>query len=169
MPFFQLVQYQEQGEIAFKLLVKSQLMEQPINLSELMKYALTPVPHSLGTPHGFLAKTDKSKIVHYLTHDVPENVAPPTDNVIYILDGNGIIHMMKDLPPTFGLICLKLLDIVTFNKKDVIFSTNSYHPNSIKSQERLRRGVSEKLHISGTRTRKPADMKVFLQNDENKS
>ena len=169
MRFFQLVQYQEQGEIAFKLLVKSQLMEQPINLSELMKYALTPVPHSLGTPDGFLAKTDKSKIVHYLTHDVPENVAPPTDNVIYILDGNAIIHMMKDLPPTFGLICLKLLDIVTFNKKDVIFSTDSYHPNSIKSQERLRRGVSEKLHISGTSTRKPADMKVFLQNDENKA
>ena len=96
-------------------------MEQPINLSELMKYSLTPVPHSLGTPDGFLAKTDKSKIVLYLTHDVPENVAPPTDNVIYIQDGNAIIHMMKDLPPTFGLICLKLLDIVTFNKKDVIF------------------------------------------------
>ncbi|KAG1700947.1 hypothetical protein GQR58_005063 [Nymphon striatum] len=54
------IQYQEQGNIAFQLLVKSQLLDQPISIKELMSYCITPVPHSLGTPDGYMAKTDKS-------------------------------------------------------------------------------------------------------------
>ena len=40
--------------------------------------------------------------------------------------------------------------------------------DSIKSQERLRRGSSAKIILEGINTRKPADFKVFLQNDDNK-
>lgn len=62
------IQYQEQGDIAFQLLVKSQLLEQPISIDELMTYCITPVPHSLGTPDGYMAKTDKSKVGIFLVH-----------------------------------------------------------------------------------------------------
>ena len=48
------------------------------------------------------------------------------------------------------------------------FSTDSYHPESIKAQERLRRGSSEKIIVAGPATRKPYDFKVFLANDDNK-
>ena len=48
----QLIQYQEQGAVAFQLLVKSQLLDEPLNLDELMRYSITPVPHCLGTPDG---------------------------------------------------------------------------------------------------------------------
>ena len=50
------IQYQEQSDIAFTLLVKSQKSEEPIDLEKLVSFPLTPVPHMLGTPDGFLAK-----------------------------------------------------------------------------------------------------------------
>ncbi len=43
-----------------------------------------------------------------------------------------------------------------------------YNPNSIKSQERLRRGTSDKIIVAGPATRRPYDFKLFLKNDTNK-
>lgn len=48
------IQFLEQSDLAFMLLVKSQLLDQPLDLDELMSYSLTPVPHCLGTPDGFI-------------------------------------------------------------------------------------------------------------------
>ena len=53
-------------------------------------------------------------------------------------------------------------------KKDFIFSTDSYYPDSINSQERLYRGYSLKLIADGPATRKPVDFKLFLTDKENK-
>uniref|UniRef100_UPI00358EE7FF uncharacterized protein n=1 Tax=Myxine glutinosa TaxID=7769 RepID=UPI00358EE7FF len=53
-------------------------------------------------------------------------------------------------------------------KQHFLFSTDSYHPESIKAQERLRRGSSEKIILAGPATRKPYDFKMFLANDDNK-
>ena len=50
------IQYQEQSNITFTLLVKSQLLEKPIDLEKLVCFPLTPVPHMLGTPDGFFSK-----------------------------------------------------------------------------------------------------------------
>ena len=54
-------------------------------------------------------------------------------------------------------------------KKNFIFSTDDYHADSIKAQERLRRGSSQKYILNGAATRKPSDFKLFLTNDENKT
>ena len=130
-----------------------------------MKYSLTPVPHSLGTPDGFLNKTNKA-MMHFMLEDVSEEVTYPTES-IFIQDGNALFHALNNLPPTFGAICLKILDQMVA-KKDFIFSTDSYYPDSIKSQERLCRGYSQKLIADGPATRKPVDFKLFLANEENK-
>ena len=53
-------------------------------------------------------------------------------------------------------------------KGDVIFSTDMYNDDSIKSKERQRRGESEKRIIAGECTKRLADWKLFLSNDENK-
>lgn len=149
------------------LLVKSQLLDNPLDLDELMTYSLTPVPHSLGTPDGFLNKTNKATILHFLTEDYGD-VPYPSDKSLYIQDGNALFHALGQLPPTFGEICLKILDQMVA-KKDFIFSTDCYHKNSIKSQERIRRGTSSKYIVDGPATRKPADFKIFLSNDDNKT
>lgn len=50
-----------------------------------------------------------------------------------------------------------------------IFSSDSYHADSVKAQERLRCGVSQRYIIGGPATRKPSDFKLFLANEENKT
>ena len=79
-----------------------------------------------------------------------------------------MFYTLKDIPPTFGGICLKLLDQMVPRKR-FIFSTDSYKSDSIKAQERLRRGVSQKFIIDGPSTRKPIDLKTFLHNEDNKA
>jgi len=49
-----------------------------------------------------------------------------------------------------------------------MFSTNMYSPNSVKAMERNRRGVGDKLIVSGGEMRRPKDWKVFLSNNDNK-
>lgn len=162
----QVIQYREQSDLAFMLLIKSQHLDDPIDIDELMRYSLTPVPHSLGTPDGFFNKTNKAAMLHYLMEDAPEEVIYPAES-LYIQDGNALFHALKNLPPTFGEICLQVLDQMVA-KKNFVFSTDSYHADSIKSQERLRRGFSQWYILEGPATRKPADLKLFLANEENK-
>ena len=86
------------------LLIKWQSLDEPLNLEKLMQYSLTTVPHSLGTPDGFFNKTNKAAILHFLMEDMSEDVPCPKD-ALYIQDDNAIF-----LPPTFGEICLQVLD-----------------------------------------------------------
>ena len=50
--------------VAFILLVKSQYLEEPIDLEKCVYFPLTPVPHMLRTPDGFFAKTKKASMLH---------------------------------------------------------------------------------------------------------
>ena len=146
--------------------MKSQLLEEPVNIDELMCYSLSPVPHCLGTPDGFFAKTNKAAMVHSILSDVTEGVPYPSD-VFFIQDGNALFHAMTNLPPTFGDICFQILDQMVA-KHNFVFSTDSYLPDSIKAQERLRRGMGEKYLVEGPATHKPKDFKLFLANEANK-
>ena len=102
--------------MAFQLLIKSQLLDEPIDLDELMRYSLTPVPASLGTADGFFAKTNKANMLHFLLDDSLDNDTYPKD-AIFIQDGNALFHALTDLPPTFGRIALKVLDQMVAKKK----------------------------------------------------
>ena len=161
-----IIQYQEQSDLAFKLLVKSQVLETPLDLEQLLSYSLSPVPHCLGTADGFFAKTNKASMLHCLMEDQQEEVPYPR-GPLYIQDGNALFHSLKNLPPTFGGITLNLLDLMV-QRSNFVFSTDSYQPGSIKGQERMRRGWAEKFLLDGPATRRPKDFKLFLSNDENK-
>ena len=136
-----IIHYREQSDLAFMLDVKSQLLDQPLNLDELMRYSLTPVPHSLGTADVFFNKTNKAAMLHYLMEDHLEDISYP-EGAFYIQDGNALFYTLANLPPTFGAICLQVLDQMVA-KTNFIFFMDSYHEDSIKSQERLRRGFKK--------------------------
>ncbi|KAL7397163.1 hypothetical protein ABVT39_017800 [Epinephelus coioides] len=104
-------------------------------------------------------------MLHFLLNDRTDEVTYPKD-AIFIQDGKALFHSLTNLPPTFGAICLHVLDQMVA-KKQFIFSTDSYQPDSVKAQERLRRDFSEKFIVKGTATRKPQDFKLFLDNEEN--
>ena len=152
-----LIQCQKQSNLAFKLLLKSQMQKTPLDLNTFMGYSLFPVPHCLGTTDGFLAKTNKASMMHFMMEDHSELVAYPKDPM-FVRDGNVLFHTMTNLAPTFRGITLQLLDLM-LPKCDFVFSTDAYHPRSIKTQETLRRGCGEHFLLDGSATRKPKDFK----------
>ena len=147
------------------LLVKSQHADLQISLDELMSYSLKPVPPSLGTADGFFYKTNKDALLPAILDDVPDNITYP-DDALSIQDENAHFHSLIDIPRIFGKLSLRILNSMV-SKNQFIFSTDSYHNSLIKSQERLRRGCSQRHIVSGPATRKPADFKLFLTNKDN--
>ena len=60
--------YRQQSNIAFQLLVRDQEQPEKIELKELVKYPLMPVPYAIGTADGFLLKMNKAKGFEFLAH-----------------------------------------------------------------------------------------------------
>ncbi|KAM3602468.1 uncharacterized protein V6R79_004691 [Siganus canaliculatus] len=88
-------------------------------------------------------------------------------NALFIQDGNALFHMTTNLPQTCGEICLQFLGNM-IPKQHFVFSTDCYQIDSVKAQERVRRGSTEKYIIGGPYTCKPYDFKSFLTNELNK-
>ena len=155
------VELKQQGNIAFQLLVKSQHFGMNLDLNEVMKYQLTPIPYSLGTIDGFLNKTNKAKGVEYLTKNIEDTVSFPNKEKMIIIDGNAAYYTLTNLPHTFGEVCQKIF--YTLPKgSDITFSTDMYKAHSIKSIERERRGSGDKLILlSGPSMKRPPDWKVY--------
>ena len=161
------LQFKQQGDVAFQLLFKSQTLDLNFDLRELLTNPLTPVPFSIGTADGYLAKTDKSKGFKFLTKEEEDSHIPLPGETLVLQDGNAVFYYIKELPGNFSKICSHVFDMLP-KTGDVIFSPDSYDPLSIKALERKRRGCGKKLIIKGENTKKPQDWKQFLSNDENK-
>ena len=54
------VQYKQQVNVAFQLLLLLQEQSEKVDMRELMKYPLMPVPLSIGSSDAYPLKTDKS-------------------------------------------------------------------------------------------------------------
>ena len=78
-----------------------------------------------------------------------------------------MLFSYQNLPGNFAEICSKLFDGLV-HSGGVVFSTDQYLPGSVKSLERKRRGCGEKLIIGGGATKRPAEWKLFLANEDNK-
>ena len=84
------------------------------------------------------------------------NVAPQDSTVLLIEDGNALFHSIKEILGNFRQISENLFSM-TSQRVDIIFSTDKYKEDSVKSMERNRRGSSEKLLLQDENTKKPAD------------
>ena len=62
----------------------------PFDLTELMSFSLTPVPHTLDSANGFFNKTNKATMPHYLLEDDMDEVTYPKDT-LNIQDGLRIV------------------------------------------------------------------------------
>ena len=161
------IQFKQQGNIAFQVLVKAQNLNIDINLQELMTYQLTPVPYCLGTIDGFLGKTNKAKGFDYLTKDIQDCLLPNQNENLLIMDGNSIYHMMKEIPDTFKGASEKVFKMIP-GSCDIVFSTDMYTKNSIKTMERARRGCGDEILVKGPSMKRPQNWKNFLSNTKNK-
>ena len=95
---------------------------------------------------------------------------PYPNELLVIENGNAVFHRLRDLPSKFTGIARKVLEeSVLKSNSACVFSTDMYSPNSVKAMERNRRGVADKLIVSGGEMKRPKDWKVFLSNDDNKA
>ena len=162
------IEYKQQGNVAFQLLVKSQQTADKMDLRKLLTYPLVPVPYSIGLPDNLLAKTDKAKGLHYLIKDLDDaNIPEDPKSCMIIEDGNAIFHYMKKIPRNFEEISEMVLK-TALQTSPVIFSTHMYQGCSVKGVERKRRGCGKKLIVRGEKTRRSKVWNDFLTNDENK-
>ena len=73
--------------------------------------------------------------------DALNHCATVTDHLLHMEDGAAVLHTTNAIPITFKM---KALDI-TSSKRNLIFSTDSYFPDSIKSQEKKRGATRSKI------------------------
>uniref|UniRef100_A0A0L8GYW0 Uncharacterized protein n=1 Tax=Octopus bimaculoides TaxID=37653 RepID=A0A0L8GYW0_OCTBM len=97
-----------------------------------------------------------------------EHSHPGAEELLKREDGNAVFHCLREIPQTFGEISRKVLGSVLY-LSPVIFIADMYKEDSIKGVEKNRRGVGDKLILSGEKTKHPKDWKVFRANDENKT
>ena len=138
-----------QGNIVTKLLVKSQ--DTPVNMAEVMKFCLTPVPYCIGTADGYLAKTNKAVGFSFVTKEVMDEQLP-TAGVLTKEDGNALFYYLKVIPNTFKQICAKLYN-QTKKYDDVVVSTDMYSTQSVNFKGSwTKEEITEKLLVKGAWT-----------------
>ena len=120
-----------------------------------------PVPSAIGTADGFLLKTNKVKGFELLTKCIEDADIPPDGDTLNIEDGNATFYSMKQVPATFRQISEKIFDVSTARKSSVLFSTDMYQENSVKSLERSARGSGEERIIQGESTKRPEIMDII--------
>ena len=114
-----------------------------MDMREVLKYTLGPLPWSLATPEGLYVKTSKSKLAEVLEKDVDPCAEKP-DASVYILDGMALLQSIKNVPRTFGDLAeymLKLIIRTARNTVRVDFVTDTYPELSIKNLERSKRAA----------------------------
>ena len=89
--------------------------------------------HQPWNTRGFFTTSNKAAILHYLLHGRhnPRRSAIPYD-ALFIQHRTTLLHTLTNLPLTCGEICLQVLDQMVV-KKHLLFSTDSCHPQSIKT------------------------------------
>ena len=117
--------------------MKKKSLGKSLDLFEVMKFQLTPVPPCLGTADSFLNKTNKATGFNFLTKDFENDTYPDQNTSLNIIDGNALFHCMTEIPDTFKGVCEKVFSMIPLTC-DVVFSTDSYSKKSIKSMERRR-------------------------------
>ena len=134
-----------------RLLVVAQTRD--MDLREVFRYSLGPIPWSLASADGSLCKTNKAKLLESLVKRV-EPAEDVTPTAALIVDGMAVLQAMKEIPATFE----ELADAVSHSvvpqtslARRVDFVTDRYPDVSIKNPERTKRASqgTVKVKITG--------------------
>ena len=116
-----------------------------VDLKEIFKYPLEPLPWSLSGVVGELHKTNKVAILHHLEKDTTP-LSHPSHNHAAIIDGMAAIQKAKANGSTFQQVADKLLQFIISGSRlahciDIVFDV--YRDSSIKNAERVRRSTGK--------------------------
>ena len=142
-----------------------------LDMKEVLKHPLGPIPWSLATSDGSLRKTCKVSLARELQKNVSPAESLPQKTAC-LIDGMALIQKINGDNKTFAEVAehalsITLAESTNSSRVDVIFDV--YREISIKNAERLRRGESESTlfkNISTGHTIK--QWRKFLSNSRNK-
>ena len=142
-------------------------LQRKIDMGEVLKYPLTPVPLSLCHIDGTMQKTQKSTLMTEI--EKRTIMTDPMSVNVTIIDGLFFLYLLQEPPSTFGLISKYILrrvcEIGTV-RIDLVF--DRIMTPSIKDYESRTRAhgqdYSECYEISGPAQKRPKDFNVALRN-----
>ena len=142
-------------------------LQSKVDMEEVLKYPLTPVPLSLCHPDGIMQKTPKSKLLLELEKRIATR--NPHNIDIRIIDGMFFLHLFVELPPTFGALAILILKQVCKQKGNEIhlIFDKTISP-SIKDCERNKRGDNRTVayQIIGPEQKRPGNWLQALRVDQ---
>ena len=137
----------------------------------LFKYPLNPIPLSLANADGTRRETTKSVISKIIREFLPSNNYSPTvqEKGTYIIDFIAQLRTMRNISETCEQLSWNFVKMVPHEYSRVDLVADTCMKNSIKSSERLKRGVSAKIIITSSKSKIPRDFQMFMMNGENNS
>ena len=117
---------------------------------------------SLGTPEVVFSKLSKAATLRYHLEDITPEDLPYHKDALFIQDRTTLLHNLTNLSPTCGEICLQVLDQMVA-KKHFLFSTDSHHPQSIKTWRGWGAGVQRRLFWLDHRQGKHTTVRCSVQ------
>ena len=129
-------------------------LQQNIDMAEVLKYSLTPVPLSLSHVDGTMQKIHKATLMKPLESEV--TATPPPSLNTTIIDASFVLHLQtsSSLQSSFGAIARILLQKVMYAEGDVIHcERDSRMPSSTAS------------NITGSSQKRPRNWNQALRNN----
>ena len=145
-----------------------------VDLRELLTFELGPLPWSLASLDGMLAKTNKATLSKLLENEVKCLESLPNPTTAYIIDAMALLQSLVRIPERFASLAemlMKRVIAVAGRAVRIDFVADQYPDVSIKNTERDKRGSTGKLMItiSSTQQMCPRQWKKFLASGSNKT
>eukprot|EP00112_Aurelia_sp_Birch-Aquarium-sp1_P017476 Seg4056.1 transcript_id=Seg4056.1/GoldUCD/mRNA.D3Y31 product="hypothetical protein" protein_id=Seg4056.1/GoldUCD/D3Y31 len=168
----------KERELAFRrdilgvLVARSYQYNSGIDIDAVLCYPLAPASIPLCTPDGSMRKTLKSKLftaamndLHVVTKD---NLPGPDKLNTYFLDVAAAVRSIIGKPDTIRELAMRILDTVPSQWKTVYMACDTYEEDSIKGNERIARGTSNRYFLRSPEMKVPYDFASFPCNGSNK-
>lgn len=157
-------------DILSKLLSIAIKQDKKIDFEKSLEYPLSEVPLSICNADGSMRKTCKSKLSKAILSRTNSETPPriKKEQSAFIIDLMALIRTVSPIPDTFEELALQLLLHIPKGHYRVDIIADSYLPNSIKFEERAKRGSSDKVTIKSSKSKIPREFSKFLSNGENK-
>lgn len=143
-----------------------------MDIHEVLKYPLGPLPWSLATPNGVVTKTLKAKLLHTFEEKV-EPVEDVTASVVLIFDGMAMVQSLKVVSRTFSELASHIFHLMKMHSPQESTRTDlimdQYYEVSIKNTEREKHSAEDTIQttIQGGNQKSPPQRKKYLIDSSN--
>ena len=140
-------------------------VDQKLDLGQVFRFPLTPMPLSLCHVDGSIHKTDKSAPLKSLKSQIKS--CEPSNVSLIIIDGFFVLHTIKEIPVQYGKTASKCLNVFfNHDAKEIAVMFDSFFSPSFKDNKHLLRDNTEdrQFRITGPGQKRCTDFTKDLKN-----